>query len=172
MQFNILNRWSGDIQFTATIGCAEDAPTALKIGLSVRWAYETGADLRDADLRGAYLGEILETVPLIPNIDAAILAAIEKNKAAKVNGFDMSSWHGKPCDETNWCQTTHCRAGYAICLAGKEGFELERKYGSANAGMFLYLKSTPNEPIPDWGATNERAMADMKARAAKQTGAA
>jgi hypothetical protein len=136
---------------------------AVLSGADLSGAVLSGAVLSDADL-----GEILETVPLIPNIDAAILDAIEKNKAAKTNGLDMGSWHGKLCDETNWCQTTHCRAGYAICLAGKEGFALEEKYGSANAGMFLYMKSTPNEPVPNWIVSNEVAMADMKARAAKQ----
>jgi len=133
----------------------------------------SGADLSDADLSGAVLSEILETVPLIPSIDAAILAAIEANKTKGTNGLDMRSWHGKDeIDETNWCSTTHCRAGYAICLAGKEGFALEKKYGPANAGMFLYLKSTPNEPVPNWTASNQDAMADMKARAARQTGGA
>jgi len=136
----------------------------------------SGADLRDADLSGADLSgavlrEILEKeVPLIPNIDAAILASIEKNKAAGTNGLDMGSWHGKEdIDETNWCGTTHCRAGYAICLAGKEGFALEKKYGSATAGMLLYMKSTPDAKIPNFYTTDERAMADLRERAAKQT---
>ena len=119
--------------------------------------------------RGANLSKMLETVPLIPNIDAAILAAIETNKAAQKNGLKMSSWHGSDCNETNWCETTHCRAGYAICLAGKEGFALERKYGSATAGMLLYLKSTPDAPIPNWTASDADAMADIRERAEKQT---
>lgn len=54
---------------------------------------------------------------------------------------------------------------------GKEGFALEKQFGPANAGMLLYLKSTPNEPIPDWGASNESAMSDMKERAARQLAA-
>ena len=129
------------------------------------------AVLSGADLSGAVLREILEKeVPLIPNIDAAILASIEKNKAAGTNGLDMGSWHGKEdIDETNWCGTTHCRAGYAICLAGKEGFALEKKYGSATAGMLLYMKSTPDAKIPNFYTTDERAMADLRERAAKQT---
>ncbi len=145
---------------------------------NLRGADLSGANLSDADLSGAYLlgadlGKILETVPLIPNIDVAILTAIEANKEKGTNGLDMGSWHGQPgIDETNWCETTHCRAGYAICLAGKEGFDLEKRFGPANAGMFLYMKSTPNEPIPDWGATNTAAMDDMKARAARQLAAA
>ncbi len=63
-------------------------------------------------------------------------------------------------------------AGYAVCIAGKEGFALEKKYGPATAGMLLYMKSTPDERIPNFYTTNELAMADLKARAAKQTGRA
>jgi uncharacterized protein YjbI with pentapeptide repeats len=226
--FEIKNRWTDNVQFTAEIECDENASYGLKLGLAVRAAHKSravlrravlsdadlsgavlrdavlsgadlsGADLRGADLSGAVLrgavlrgadlsgavlrdavlsdadlSGILESVPLIPNIDAAILEAIEANKAKGTNGLDMGSWHGneEKANETEWCETTHCRAGYAICLAGKAGFDLEKKYGPANAGMFLYLKSTPDAPIPDWGASNKTAMADMKARAAKQLGA-
>jgi uncharacterized protein YjbI with pentapeptide repeats len=150
-----------------------DLSGAVLRGAVLRGADLSGAVLRDAVLSDADLSGILESVPLIPNIDAAILEAIEANKAKGTNGLDMGSWHGneEKANETEWCETTHCRAGYAICLAGKAGFDLEKKYGPANAGMFLYLKSTPDAPIPDWGASNKTAMADMKARAAKQLGA-
>jgi len=53
MKFEVKNRFSGEVQFTAEIECAEDASVSVKLGLAVRWAYKTGADLRDADLRGA-----------------------------------------------------------------------------------------------------------------------
>ena len=55
MQFDIRNRYTGAVQFTAEIDCAEDAPASVKIGLAVIWAARTGADLRGADLRGAEL---------------------------------------------------------------------------------------------------------------------
>jgi len=55
MQFDIRNRYTGAVQFTAEIDCAEDAPASVKIGLAVIWAARTGADLRGADLRGASL---------------------------------------------------------------------------------------------------------------------
>ena len=157
----IKNRGTADVQFSCEIESAPDASEGVKLGKAIKEAYKTGAVLRG----------ILENVPLIPNIDAAILAAIEENKAKGTNDLDMKSWHGDEdkANEAEWCQTTHCRAGYAICLAGKEGFELEKKYGPANAGMFLYLKSTPDAPIPNWTASNEAAMADIRARAEKQT---
>ncbi|MGL4810638.1 MAG: hypothetical protein ACRCXM_02585 [Beijerinckiaceae bacterium] len=97
----------------------------------------------------------------IPNIDAAIFEAIESGKA---KGLQMSSWHGDDlkCDETNWCQTTHCRAGYAICLAGKAGFELEKKYGPEEAGKRIYAVSRPDLPLPDFHASDEIAMEDIR----------
>ncbi|MEN9925857.1 MAG: hypothetical protein RL268_1983, partial [Pseudomonadota bacterium] len=60
MNFDILNRWTGAVQFIAEIECADDAPRSVKIGLSVKWALKSeanlsGADLRGADLRGANL---------------------------------------------------------------------------------------------------------------------
>jgi hypothetical protein len=105
---------------------------------------------------------------VVPNIDAAILESIEANKAAGTNGLSMSSWHGQKCDETNWCKTTHCRAGYAICLAGKAGFALERKYGPETAGQMIYAVSRPDKPLPDFHASDARAMADIEACAAEQ----
>jgi hypothetical protein len=65
MQFSITNRWTGGVQFTANIDCAEDAPRSIKLGLAVKWAYKnkinlrgsdlSGSDLRDSDLRGSNL---------------------------------------------------------------------------------------------------------------------
>jgi hypothetical protein len=215
MQFEVLNRWTGKRQFLAEIDCAEDAPRAIKLGLAVRWARKSGADLSgadqrravlsgadlsgadlsgadlsgavlsDADLRGADLrgadlsGAVLNgadlsdadlsgaDIPVVPHIDAAILASIEANKATGKNGLEMGRWHGGGCDETNWCNTTHCRAGYAICLAGKDGFALEAKVGSAAAGALIYAKSRPNKPVPDFYCDNENAMADIVACAAE-----
>ena len=103
---------------------------------------------------------------VISNIDATILASIEANKAAGKNGLRMNDWHGQDCDETNWCETTHCRAGYAICLAGKAGFELEKKFGSEIAGKMIYAVSRPDDrPLPDFHASDEAAMADIIASA-------
>ena len=55
INFNILNRWTGNVQFTAEINCPEDAPYRVKLGLAVRWGVKNGAVLRDADLSGADL---------------------------------------------------------------------------------------------------------------------
>lgn len=65
MKFEVLNRFSGAVQFTAEIECDENSSRSLKLGLAVKWAlknnanlwgaYLRGADLRGADLRDASL---------------------------------------------------------------------------------------------------------------------
>lgn len=94
----------------------------------------------------------------VENLDAKILTAIE----TKQGTLDMGVWHGDKCDADNWCGTTHCRAGYAICLAGKAGFELERKMGSEMAGRFIYAVSRPDMPLPDFFATTGEALDDIR----------
>jgi hypothetical protein len=70
----------------------------------------------------------------------------------------MEAWHT--------CQTTHCRAGWAIHLAGEAGATLEDYYGSAAAGALIYHASAGY--IPDFYASNEDALDDMKAHATGQ----
>ena len=60
MKYDIQNRHTGEIQFTADFACADDVSDPVKIGLAVRWAIEndvdmSGADLRYANLHGANL---------------------------------------------------------------------------------------------------------------------
>ena len=55
IKFDVINRWSGKVQFTADIDCDENASSSVKLGLAVRWAVKARADLADADLTGAYL---------------------------------------------------------------------------------------------------------------------
>lgn len=67
----------------------------------------------------------------------------------------MGVWHT--------CDMTHCRAGWAVMLAGEEGTALEARLGTAVAGALIYLASDPAlERIPDWYASNAEALADMK----------
>ena len=75
MQYEIRNRWTGDVKFTAEIDATDDTLCRLKIGLAVKWAVKidanlrgavlSGADLRDADLSGAVLsGAVLSGADL------------------------------------------------------------------------------------------------------------
>ena len=56
MVFEIKNRFTGAVQFTAEIDCDPDMSISVKIGLAVMWALKTNANLRDAYLGDAYLG--------------------------------------------------------------------------------------------------------------------
>ena len=55
IKFDILNRFSGVVQFTAEIDCTEGETKSIKLGLAAKWAVKTGASLSRADLYGAYL---------------------------------------------------------------------------------------------------------------------
>ncbi len=96
----------------------------------------------------------LPEIPKIDHADARILAAIEKGGRC-----EMNSWHT--------CGTTHCRAGWLIHLAGEAGYALEGVVGSLAAGCLLYQKARPHMKIPNFFASNESALADIRECAAK-----
>ena len=86
MKFDILNRWSRKIQFTAEIECADDAPPSIKLGLAVKianlhGATLSGADLCGADLRGADLSGV--------NLSGANLSGADL-RGADLRGADLS----------------------------------------------------------------------------------
>ncbi len=55
LKFDVLNRWSCEVQFSAEIDCPADALPSVKLGLAVKWAVKNGADLCGANLYGADL---------------------------------------------------------------------------------------------------------------------
>ena len=116
-------------------------------GADLRGATLRGATLRDADLSGASLG----AAPVIEDIHAKVYAA-----ASQPGALDMGRWH---------CGTSHCRAGWVVTLAGKEGLDLEAKIGTPAAAMAIYMASDPErwktERLPDFYCANETALADM-----------
>jgi hypothetical protein len=110
-------------------------------------------NLRSSDLRGA-IG--LPVAPVVQRIDAAILAALEAGGT-----LAMDTWHT--------CETTHCRAGWAITLAGDAGRKLEAQTTPYLAGRLIYEASRPGVPCPDFFAENDKALADIRRCAAEQT---
>ena len=127
----------------------------------LRGAYLRDADLRGADLRDAYLRDAdlrgadlrdanLPYIPIVEQLDAKILAAIEAGGA-----LEMEKWHT--------CETTHCRYGWAITLAGEAGRVLEGQIGSLTAGALIYWKSAGH--IPPYLGNNDEVLADIRARA-------
>ncbi|QIX20810.1 pentapeptide repeat-containing protein [Agrobacterium pusense] len=55
MKFDILNRFSGEVQFSAEIDCKADDLPSVKLGMAVKVAVKESADLRSANLYGANL---------------------------------------------------------------------------------------------------------------------
>jgi hypothetical protein len=98
---------------------------------------------------------IPEEIPFVPDLDRQILEILDKREG-KLN---MKEWHT--------CETTHCRAGWAIVLAGEKGRALEDAYGTSLAGALIYARAYPDLPVPDFGASEEEALEDMRARAAR-----
>jgi Pentapeptide repeats (8 copies) len=130
------------------------------------------ADLSDAYLAGANLAESVSSreefdkrrtesaegrirrfrernpnVPIVDHLDARILSAIGDGSCS----LEMGQWH---------CGTSHCRAGFAVHLAGDSGYALEREMGPFRAGRAIYIASTGR--APHFFASNEAALADIK----------
>ena len=95
-------------------------------------------------------------IPVIENIDAKILAAIEAG-----GGLNMWEWHT--------CETMHCRAGWAVHLAGDAGYALEAKVGTKIAAVLIYRASRPGQDAPDFSESYDFAMADIRKCAAQQS---
>ena len=74
----------------------------------------------------------------------------------------MGDWHT--------CETTHCRAGWVVHLAGIEGKALEQLTSTEFAAQMIYLHSStiPVPPRKFYG-TNEAAMEDIERCAKEET---
>jgi hypothetical protein len=87
---------------------------------------------------------------VIENIHQKIFEAVSKPGA-----LDMGAWHS--------CDTTHCRAGWAVHLAGDAGRRLEARTNTPFAAQQIYKASSPIAVAPTrFYETAEVAMADMK----------
>lgn len=86
--------------------------------------------------------------PVIPNIHQAVYAA-----ASQPGALDMENWHT--------CETTHCRAGWVVTLAGGNGADLT--WPCSTAAWLIYQVSDPSmKSRPNFFCSNEEALADMK----------
>ena len=137
------------------IAAKVDLSEAELCGRSLNGANLSGQNLSGADLTWVNLsqanlsGTVLPAgVPVIPDIDKAILAAIEAG-----GSLVMEVWHR--------CDTAHCRAGWAVHLAGRAGYNLEKELGSGTAGALIYAASRPGMPVPDFHTSDRLAMADL-----------
>ena len=74
--------------------------------------------------------------------------------ASQPRAFDMRTWHT--------CETTHCRAGWVIHLAGEAGYELEKRFDPVSAAMRIYEASGYDISPCRFFDSNDKALADMK----------
>lgn len=117
---------------------------------------ECGDCLGCKNLKRAYkeTNPIPPRVPVIADLHAKIYAAASRPRA-----LDMHNWHT--------CDNTHCRAGWAIALAGGDGENLEYGLGPVVAAMKIYDASCPGYEINPcrFFDDNESALADMRSLA-------
>ena len=59
-----------------------------------------------------------------------LLKEVARHALAHPNSLDMVNWHSD-------CGTAHCIAGWAIHLAGAQGYALEGRFGASGAGCLL-----------------------------------
>ena len=155
MKFDVRNRYTTDVQFTADIECADDAAASIKLGLAVRWAVANKANLSRAYLRGAYLrGANLRGADL----SRAYLRGANLSEAnlseANLGGTDLSRAYlrGANLSEAN-LGGTDLSGAKSIISFGPLG--LERRIGYAvkhNAGPMIQLGCF-------WGSLDEAAAA-------------
>ncbi len=94
MKLDVTSRFTDETLFTAEIDCADDASTSIKIGLAVKWAVKTGANLYGANLSRANLyganldGASLSRASLSrANLYGANLSRASLDGASGVNEF-------------------------------------------------------------------------------------
>jgi len=121
-------------------------------GVIISGAYLSSVNLARVDLTGVLSAPRRLTpleIPIVPDLDAAIHAQVYGADAPGT--LYMSQWHT--------CETTHCRAGWAIHLAGEAGRKLENVIGACAAGALIYHASTGR--VPDFFASDADALADI-----------
>ena len=81
------------------------------------------------------------------------------------DALNMGYWHT--------CDTTHCRAGWVVFLAGAPGKVLEGHTSTQFAAMQIYKASSPIRVSPTrFFETNEVAIADIASCAEQEKAAA
>jgi len=99
----------------------------------------------------------LANIPAIPNIHQRLLEAV----TAPNHDLIMSDWHT--------CETTHCRAGWIVTLAGEQGKNLEKATSTEFAAMQIYKASSPIRVSPvRFYETKDAAMKDIERCAAEE----
>jgi hypothetical protein len=91
------------------------------------------------------------TIPVVSDLHQKIYEA-----SSQPGALAMDSWHT--------CEKTHCRAGWAVTLAGKAGKDLENNFNTELAAMMIYDASCPGYKINParFHDSNDVALEDMR----------
>ena len=94
--------------------------------------------------------------PVVPDLHLKLFEAVSSPE----NRLDMESWHT--------CETTHCRAGWVVALAGTEGKALEKFFNTELAAMLIYKESGYEINPVRFYDSDTAAMEDMRKLAEAQ----
>ena len=140
IKFDVMNRFSGAVQFTAEIDCKENETTSIKLGLSVKWAIKAGADLARANLAGANLAGAYLAGAYLAGADLA-RADLARADLARANlagaylaGADLAGANLARADLANqWIVQGAVRSdGYAFVLTNYKDEGVRLKAGCRN----------------------------------------
>jgi uncharacterized protein YjbI with pentapeptide repeats len=147
LQFEIRNRFTGAVQFTAEIDCAEDAPPWIKFGLAVRWGVANSANLSGVDLSGADLsGANLSGAGLSDAyLRGAYLRGVDLSGAylsgAYLSGAYLSGADLRGADLSGAYLSGAYLSGADLRGADLSGYKVKRLLASANriAGGYTFM---------------------------------
>ena len=90
--------------------------------------------------------------------------------ASQPSALQMDNWHtNEKIEAGSHCGTTHCRAGWIVALAGKEGRDLEIQTSTIFAAMQINKVSSEIRISPkSFYLSNDLAMKEMKIFAQKE----
>ncbi len=91
----------------------------------------------------------IEAIPAIKDIHKKVYES-----ASKPDCLNMATWHS--------CETTHCRAGWVVHLAGEAGYALEKRTDPVFAAMQIYKASGYEISPGRFYDSNDKALEDMK----------
>lgn len=112
-----------------------------------------GGNLSRASLTGTQVHDTFAgPVPVVQDLHRRLADVLQDPSL-----LDMATWH---------CETTHCRAGWIVTLAGPAGQAFETSVGVCTAAALISRASEPgtfeHERIPDFFTTKALALADIR----------
>jgi hypothetical protein len=89
---------------------------------------------------------MMKDVPLVENPYSNLLSDINSKKRVH-----NQSEFGPSCDPgTNLCGTQMCTAGHLVNMAGKQGYDLQKKFGWEGAASRIHFKVHPTAPCQNF----------------------